>query len=143
MPPSPAPTATLRRREDVVLADFDKRLALIEQGADLHAKANEARQTSLQHGLDLLTAEVRTALSLIATATADPAASPMGRQLLASDNDLRRQLDDERQVVDSHDRFIAEARGALRLARFALGTSFLAVLGNIALGLIYLSASHP
>lgn len=141
MPPV-ASTTTLRRHDDQMLADFDKRLALIEQGNDLHAKANEARSAALQHAIDGLTVEVRNALQLISTATSDPSASPAGRQLMASDAELRKDVDDVSRASDGHEQFINEARGALRLAKFALGTSFLSVAGNVILGLIYLATGH-
>lgn len=116
----------LRRVSDHMLADFDKRLALVEQAQNLHAKASEARQEAVQKSIEALAAEIRGILNILQSSTADPKASPAGRQLSEDLEFLKKE-------VQEHDDFVSEVRGAIKLARFALGTSLLSALGTLVL----------
>lgn len=127
-----------------MLASFDKRLALQEQAFAIGQKAADAQNVAVMRSIDALTAEVRAAVTTFASATADPHASAAGRAVLEDLGALGIRLDRTNQKVDAkadakavaglsatvegHDDFIKEARGALKLARFALGTS---LIGNV------------
>ena len=62
----------------------------------------------------------------MASQSAELSASPAGRRVLGELSQLR-------EDVDQHDDFVQQMTGALRLARFALGTSVLSVVANIIL----------
>ena len=117
-------TDDLRRRDDVMLIGLDKRLALLEQAHTLRAEADAARQKVLEATLASLAAKVDAAIGLWQAVTAEPAASPAGRALLADVTALQ-------DKVEEHEDFVQQTNGAFRLARLALGTSLLAAVGTI------------
>jgi len=114
-------TDDLRRARDRILASLDKRLALLEQAQDLGRKAAEARDHALERTVETLRAEVRASLDQWQAVTADPIASPAGRAVVADITEVRAK-------VDEHDDFIQQTQGAIRLAKFAIGTSLLAAI---------------
>lgn len=120
----------LRRRDDIALASIDKRLALVEQAGDANAKVADARWTTVEASIRALD----TKMDNLGASLSEPQASPAGRSLLSD-------LSEMRGDVREHETFIAEVRGGLRLARFALGTSFISVVGNIILAIIVVG--HP
>lgn len=118
-----------------MLADFDKRLSLMEQSSTLYAKASDARWESVQRSVDGLTSAVNTALTTLSTISADPSASPAGRQLLQMIHEIDGAQEAQDKEVEEHNRFISETRGALRLAKFALGTAVIGVIGDFLLAI--------
>lgn len=117
-------TDDLRRLDDALLASLDKRLALLEQSSQLEGRTAEARAHAAEKSIDALSAKLDSAIGLWQTVTAEAKASPAGRAIVADLTALRTS-------VEEHDEFIAQANGALRLARFAIGTSLLAAAGTI------------
>lgn len=117
-------TTDLRRQSDIALGSIDKRLALVEQAADSNAKVADARWGTVEAAIRAVDAKLDT----VTAAMTEPAASPAGRALAADIVELTSD-------VRTHETFLAEVRGALRLARFALGTSFISVVGNIVLAI--------
>lgn len=81
-------TDELRRRDDGLLTSLDKRLALLEQSHDLRGRAEEARSKTLEKSVDALGSEVKAAIVLWQTVTAEPTASPAGRALSAKLSEL-------------------------------------------------------
>ena len=126
------PTPNLRRLDDQLMADIDKRMALVEQARVMDASARDAHFRALERQIEVLAAKIDTVLTTMAATTSDPAASSAGRQLVA-------RLTSIEETVETHDDFVQQMTGALRLARFALGTSFLSVIGNLVLGAIMLA----
>lgn len=109
----------LRRQDDVVLASLDKRLALLEQSGRLQADAADARGRSLETLINSLGTKLDSATERWQAVTAEPAASPAGRALVASMAQLR-------ETVDEHEALVQQMSGALKFARLAFGTSILA-----------------
>lgn len=125
-------TDDLRRQDDIALAGIDKRLALLEQAHGHQAKLAEARSMASDRALEALGVEVKSAIVLWQTVTAEPQASPAGRALASDIEELRvKHIDDLRAKVDEHDDFMQQVLGTLRLARFALGTSLLALVVSV------------
>lgn len=117
-------TDDTRRSGDALLSDIDKRLALVEQAQKLNDKAADMRWTTIERAIEALTLEVRSFAAVMAAESAEPKASPAGRAMSADMEALAR-------TVESHDVFIQQAQGALRLARFALGSSLVALLVSV------------
>lgn len=136
----------LRRKDDLQLAALDKRLSLSEQARDLHAQVQDARLATISESMKSLDSKIDSATERLAAkidttlaAIAEPTSSPAGRALQSEIDELRNKVERIDGSVTGHDTFLSEVRGALKLARFALGTSFLAVLGNIALAFAYVA----
>lgn len=115
-----------------MLTEFDKRLALLEQFITIHAKTSDTRWEAVSAQITALGLEIRAILSQVQASAGDATASPAGRAIVAGIAEIRAD-------VDRHDTFITELNGALRLARFALGTSFLSVVGAIVAVFVSLS----
>jgi hypothetical protein len=122
------PTDDLRRLDDQLLASLDKRLALLEQAQDLGAKAAEARSTSHDRAIETLRTEVKASLNAWQSSSAEPSASPAGRALLGDIAEVKIDVAAMGVKVDRHDELIQQFQGAIRLARFAIGTSALAAI---------------
>lgn len=126
-------TPALRRQSDRALADFDKRLALLEQARELDARSRDAHFRAIEQSISALGTKIDTALTTMVTQSAEPSASPAGRAVLS-------RLADLTTTVDAHDDFVQQVTGALRMARFALGTSFLSAIGTVVLAVTMLAA---
>jgi len=119
-------TDDLRRQDDHLLASLDKRLALLEQAHTLQAQAAEARSHLTEKSFDALGAKVDAAITLWQNVTAEPSASPAGRALLADVGEIKGDVAAMGAKVELHDEFYQQTQGAIRLAKFAIGTSLLA-----------------
>lgn len=118
-------TDELRRRDDVLLSDIDKRLALLEQATSTAERTRDARDKAFEHQLSAVGARIEAAITLWQQTSSEPQASPAGRAVLARVEPLE-------ETVADHEVFIQQAQGAMRLARYALGTSVISlVLGII------------
>lgn len=114
----------LRRRDDVLLAEIDKRLALLEQAQAMEARTREAQAKALELQIASIGARVDNAISLWQSVSAEPVASAAGRAVIQRIEPLER-------MVDEHDDFIQQSQGALRLAKFAVGASLIALAASI------------
>jgi hypothetical protein len=121
----------LRRRDDSLLASLDKRLALLEQAHTLEGHAAVSRSQVVERAVDAVSSKVDAAVTLWQMSSADPAASPAGRALLAAAADLKGDLAVITVKVNAHDDFIQQTAGAIRLARWAIGTSLFAVIVQV------------
>ncbi len=117
-----------RRASETLLSDIDKGLALVEQAQRLGDTANEHRWTLLERSIEGLTIEVRKYAELSAAGAAELSGSAAGRQ-------VARHIDELSATVADHETFILETRGALRLARWAMGSSLLALVASV-LGIV-------
>jgi hypothetical protein len=117
-------TEDMRRSGDALLTDIDKRLALVEQAQRLNDRAADMRWTTIEKAIGSLTAEVRAFASVMQAESAEPEASPAGRAMSTSLNALA-------STVAAHDAFIQQTQGALRLARFAVGSSLIALVVSV------------
>lgn len=117
-------TDDLRRQDDVLLASIDKRLALVEQAARLSGEAATARSAAHDAAINALGTKLDGAVSMWQTVSAEPQASPAGRALVAD-------LEALSIKVEEHDDFVTSFSGALKLARFAFGTSIVSAVASI------------
>jgi hypothetical protein len=103
----------LRRRDDAMIADFDKRLALIERTRELEHENSKARAIAVDKSFDT----VGVKLDRILDGQNDAAATPAGRVLLGklAAQDLR--IDGHDAAIDGFDTFRDEFRGAFRTLR--------------------------
>lgn len=121
-------TDDLRRQDDIALASINTRLALLEQHQNLAGQTAGARSDSHDRAIEALGIKIDAAVSLWQAVTAEPSASPAGRALLEDVAALRRDVDGIDHRVDDHDAYILRADGALRLAKFALAGSVVAII---------------
>ena len=123
------PRATsLRRRDDRLIGDSNTRLSLLEQRNRLADEAHERRYGAIERAITDLSSQIDTALGTMASQSSELSASPAGRRVLG-------ELATLRDAVKAHNEFIQQMTGGLRLARFALGTSFLSVMANVVMWL--------
>ena len=112
------------------------RLALIERGIEADAKTRGVEFLRLEGVIATLTSKVDAAISVMQEQSAEAEKSPAGRTILV-------QLADLKKTVGEHDDFVQQMTGGLRLARFALGTSFLSAIGTVVLAAVMLSGAGP
>lgn len=89
----------LRRRDDVMLDTVGRELALLKQGVELGAKANEARFDGLAQTI----AALSTKLDRVIDGQTEPGASPAGRQMLEKIVDLEK-------IAEAHNTAIEDLR---------------------------------
>ena len=111
-------------RDTALLADIDKRLALLEQAQRVESGAREQRDKGFQVQLTGIGNRLDHTLDLWQTVTSDPAASAAGRAIGV-------RLSTVEVTVDEHEDFIRQAEGAMKLARWALGTSLVSLVATI------------
>ena len=121
-------TDDMRRSGDALLTDIDKRLALVEQAQRLGERASEHRWAEIERSIATLTAEVRKFAETSAAGAAELSGSAAGRLVGKAIADLTT-------TVAGHEAYIQQAQGALRLARWALGSSLLALVASV-LGIV-------
>ena len=107
-----------------MLNQFDKRLALLEQSHEHESKISAARGNAAEKAIEVIGAKIDSAIAMWQAVTAEPTASPAGRAMTADINELAVK-------VAAHEQYIQQANGALRIARFALGTSLVALVGLV------------
>lgn len=121
----------LRRQDDALMGDIDKRLALLEQAHALGQQAAEARDKAAERQIDALTAEVKSAITLWQTVSAEPSASPAGRALLEDMAADRTTLNAHDRMLDAHEARFQQQDGAMRFARAAFGTSIVSAVASV------------
>lgn len=124
---------TLRRQDDVVLQEIDKRLALLEQATKMERERADARSAAHDRAIDTLSVKVDAAITLWNNVVAEPAASPAGRALATDISEMRRDVDNNTGRISDLIKFRDEIRGSVQMLRLMS-----VVLGGIAsiLGII-------
>lgn len=111
-------------RTGALLADIDKRLALVEQAQRLGERAAEHRWELVERSLAVLTNEVRKYAETSSSAASELSGSAAGRL-------VEKHIDELTESSERHETFIQQAEGALKLARWALGSSLLALIVSV------------
>jgi hypothetical protein len=135
-------TDELRRQDDRLLRDIDKRLALLEQARELEGKAAIARSLAHDNAIAGLSTKLDSVITLWQAVTSEPGGSPAGRAIVAELQTIKIEAATLEIKVDEHETFISEAKGAMRLARFALAAA-LSALGVSVLQVIAMWSQGP
>jgi hypothetical protein len=123
--------AALRRQDDQLLASVDKRLAVLEAVGRVGEATSEARHKTLERTLENIEKKVDDAAALVTLTSTDIAGTPVGRFISQELTELHAADEGHGLAIDAHQKFIDQATGAVKLAKFALGTSALSVIASL------------
>lgn len=120
-----------------MLAEIDKRLALLEQAQTLNTRQSDASFKALDSKLDSIAAKVEASAATSVASHAEAAATPAGRQLSNAIADERKRNDAQDLDIEALEKFRDEFEGSLKSMRalvviFGAITAVLAIITFIA-----------